>query len=734
VSTTTIEHPSSPQIELFHGLQLSPVEIAALTASNASVDPEKSFREALLAYRVFAMRQLRKELIAQQVLNEPVIRSTLDSIWVQFSPVFRRATGPMIAEAYLRAFIQVETGNVPAQLVYALADQHAERVGKYFNETSADALVQGFQTYVNRQVPQRAAIERVIDAYGLTPRQMSGYTSAAALNPLKMETSYPQNLKRKVLEYIGKSISQRLNVFQRQEAHNLDEQAKQVAWLWLVENHRLPETATKMWLTANDEKVCPQCGPMHRQKVKVAEKFKLPNGNELFTPGAHVNCRCQVRLQVNPFEEVQKADWDPKEHPRGGNPTNRGQFSRYRDQPEVKERERSEVLEEMLRGVRERQAREVEPVIETPPAYVKPTLGAPRAKPTLGAPITRPEVAPPTPQAPVVKPTLGAPPVREKAPAPVAKPTLGAPKPTISGPPEPITNKPTIGAPKITFDTDYARYERKVDERINAQQTTATELAIARPTRAILGEDRKPTTGVTVASSGDLVDGQATALLTDDNFIFVGEDEQMSQEWVDREVVDQYDQIVTEKYNEIRDQMTYDYDEDTEEYTYDLPGSIMGGEDDEENIDVWARITGDELWDVVQGALYGKQEYGARYKQVNQSGFRLQWMDEDGTLQREDDYTLLEVADMLGIEPDEYRPVLMKIDEGYDSAHRRGVNTWRAPGEYTVANQTYKTIQTSGGRSVTYMEVTLHPQVTEELIYRPKEPPQDLPHDRQSPW
>jgi hypothetical protein len=88
-----------------------------------------------------------------------------------------------------------------------------------------------------------------------------------------------------------------------------------------------------MWITARDERVCPQCGPLHGQKVGVNQQFVTSVG-QFWTPGLHPNCRCVVRLLENRFS---KADWDPREHPRGGDPKNPGRFSRVaeRDQPPV---------------------------------------------------------------------------------------------------------------------------------------------------------------------------------------------------------------------------------------------------------------------------------------------------------------------------------------------------------------------------------------------------------------
>jgi hypothetical protein len=48
----------------------------------------------------------------------------------------------------------------------------------------------------------------------------------------------------------------------------------------------------RVWLTLNDELVCPICGPLHDQPEEVW-RAQFPGG-----PPAHVNCRCSTELEV----------------------------------------------------------------------------------------------------------------------------------------------------------------------------------------------------------------------------------------------------------------------------------------------------------------------------------------------------------------------------------------------------------------------------------------------------
>jgi len=60
-----------------------------------------------------------------------------------------------------------------------------------------------------------------------------------------------------------------------------------------VEDGVLPPGTKKVWLTAEDEKVCPECGKMNGEAVLWNEPFS--NGSDY--PPAHPNCRCHHKIE-----------------------------------------------------------------------------------------------------------------------------------------------------------------------------------------------------------------------------------------------------------------------------------------------------------------------------------------------------------------------------------------------------------------------------------------------------
>lgn len=285
-----------------------------------------SLSRALFAQHVFVITEARRRVAESAQVTPELMVAVMDYVWQAFTPKFVRISGPQIALVYGRALQAAHAGEVDSRYIESLAAEHARRLSSYFHETSRDAVMEAFNTYVNRKVPLRAAAEKALSGYGLTSRQIRGYAANTALET-KVNSSVFRRAEAKAMDYVSKSLLSRVTKFAAQEDHNLDQQAEQIAWMWMVEHGRLPENAEKIWLTARDEMTCKVCAPMHGKVVKITEQFELPNKIRLWVPGVHPNCRCKARFRVPRQMVIAKADFDPREHPRGGDPENRGRFS-----------------------------------------------------------------------------------------------------------------------------------------------------------------------------------------------------------------------------------------------------------------------------------------------------------------------------------------------------------------------------------------------------------------------
>ena len=271
----------SPTVELlFHPTDLDPRDLSR--AGQFLGSPSQAIEAGLGALRLMMVDRMKQELVASTgEMSVSKLVELADLAWSAAFWKFRKISAPVMADAYVRAYRQADAGDVPMALIYDLADKHADRIGDYFHQSSKQAMVEGFNSYVNRRVASKAAASRVLDAYGLTPRQMGGYVSASASMDSKVSSRERRSLKGKVLDYVARSFRKRIKIFADQEEHNIDQQAQQFAWMWLVDKGRLNADAEKIWITAHDEKVCPVCGPLHGQKVGVNEQFSVRPGSVL---------------------------------------------------------------------------------------------------------------------------------------------------------------------------------------------------------------------------------------------------------------------------------------------------------------------------------------------------------------------------------------------------------------------------------------------------------------------
>lgn len=374
---------ADPYVEL----RFTPEDVKDLALTGKFLGhPQEALESAFIGLRMMMVARMKEELPNLPVVDAFSLLRVADLAWQMFLPRYRKLSAPLLGEVYLRAYQQAEIGDVPTSVIFALADEHAERLGAYYHQTSREAMVAGFNTFVNRRVATAKAADQVLSAYGLTPRQMSGYTSLVLkTEEASVKSPMNQGLKARFLRYIGQSVQQRVKALVGQEIHNAEQQSNQIAWTWLQEHGQLSEQAQKVWLTERDEKVCPLCGPLHGKKVMLGEQFVVKDVRA-WVPGLHPNCRCRVRLVENRFSFIkslegrERFDFNQK-HPRGHD----GQFARKATK--VKEKDTTQfqaLLDTMFK----------EPVAETPKGTLTP-LDVSVAKPMKVA--SRPLVVNPVP-------------------------------------------------------------------------------------------------------------------------------------------------------------------------------------------------------------------------------------------------------------------------------------------------------------------------------------------------
>lgn len=266
------------------------------------------------------MRRKCSEDLQQEPANPHDVKRRVKMIWRKNSPWWLQLSVPAIKQGYQYGLIQ----NLTQDELEYMAKTYAEDLGEYLNESSADALEQGFHMQLQMKWSDSLAWYRATAAFGLDATQMKAYVKAIGVSA---NDATFQLLPDAAKSFLDKALAVRAERIGSHESWQSMEVGKALAWLWQQRRGQLPADAEKQWLTAVDEKVCPQCGPLNKKRVPLDEQFETPDGNKFWAPGVHPNCRCDIRLMypeitndpwmmVEPPALVQKADWDAQEHPR----------------------------------------------------------------------------------------------------------------------------------------------------------------------------------------------------------------------------------------------------------------------------------------------------------------------------------------------------------------------------------------------------------------------------------
>jgi len=274
----------------------------------------------------------RRKLREQKPQSTDEAYAALKMVWGKTAPVWLQIATPAVASAYQVASKQVQMSD---RQLADIAREYSQTLGNYINATSDNAIVEGFAAQLNKNVNPSIAWERAVEGYGLDRQQMRSYITKTGANAAEYQTeAVPSGLKK----VVSKMLHGRADRIARHEAWASMTMGKNVVWLYQQEMGILPKDAMKMWITAEDERVCPICAPMDKKTVPINEKFETTAG-QFWTPGVHVNCRCDIRIILPDDRESLRKDWDENKYLRG-QPGNRGQF-RSKPKPQTSTKEQA---------------------------------------------------------------------------------------------------------------------------------------------------------------------------------------------------------------------------------------------------------------------------------------------------------------------------------------------------------------------------------------------------------
>lgn len=263
--------------------------------------------------------------------------------WRRYAPLWLRLVVPALTHAYALG----QTSGLTDAELQGLATRYASDLGDYLNDTSAQALVDGFNAQLSQRWSERVAWQRAGMAYGLDRQQMLAHVNGL----MKASDTGGQDLVSDAARaLVDKAVLARADTIGQSESWRFLQVGKAIAWLTRQQAGELSAEAVKEWDTARGETPCTICGPLDGVQVPLADSWNSAAG-ALFAPGAHPNCRCQIRLR----EPAERAELIHKTLP--GDPYDRnrlGEFARREQRrPAAKTAERDPQIEEILRQVRE---------------------------------------------------------------------------------------------------------------------------------------------------------------------------------------------------------------------------------------------------------------------------------------------------------------------------------------------------------------------------------------------
>jgi hypothetical protein len=266
---------------------------------------------AFIAWRLIVRHRLQQE----RPRTESEARNVTLRVIKSLAKAWESLSMPPVTQAY---------SVVPYKAVQSLAIDYATELGQYINDTSVDALLEGFSSQINAGVGEGLAWDRAVNGYGLDPRQMKTYISnlLTAEKPRYGEPAVPPNVQAS----LDRAVLTRADRLGMNESFKAVQVGKNMTWMAMEAGGDLPEGTKKKWVTAEDERVCEVCGPLDGVTIPLSRRFKAINGERFYAPGVHPRCRCELELVYPPqqFDDIVKAmrtksgEWDKRSRNKDG--------------------------------------------------------------------------------------------------------------------------------------------------------------------------------------------------------------------------------------------------------------------------------------------------------------------------------------------------------------------------------------------------------------------------------
>jgi len=136
----------------------------------------------------------------------------------------------------------------------------------------------------------REAAKQIRQVVGLTSRQAGAVINYR--NSLREAGATKAAADKAAFQYARRSLNNRALTIARTETIRSSVDGQLEAWKGAQDKGLIAETTEKEWLTADDERRCPQCEGLQGASVLIDDVFE----GSLAGPPAHPRCRCTLVL------------------------------------------------------------------------------------------------------------------------------------------------------------------------------------------------------------------------------------------------------------------------------------------------------------------------------------------------------------------------------------------------------------------------------------------------------
>ena len=235
-----------------------------------------------------------------EVMDEAELTALLAEVFKKTRATYITDLGPAVVSAFIAGNIESGFG-VNRKSVEVLAYNYAASIVDYANKMTSLSAAEAYRGIINRKKSPKEAFNFMVNSLGVDRRAVRSllamFDSKDEVENKSLSSMRPNKKKQRMDNYVAAAIELRAKRMGEEESFGAKETSKALVWN-LAKVQGVANGQRKRWVTARDELVCPNCGPMDGQTVELDEKFVLPNKVEVWAPSLHPHCRCVAVIVV----------------------------------------------------------------------------------------------------------------------------------------------------------------------------------------------------------------------------------------------------------------------------------------------------------------------------------------------------------------------------------------------------------------------------------------------------